>query len=503
MRQAYKNFVTLMVGLALGFALSQLFDRQQLSESQPGDQVQSQDQPGKVLYWVAPMDPNYRRDKPGKSPMGMDLEPVYADPLQTSAIDEVKGLVKISPEVVNNLGVRSVKAALRPLHSHLSTVGYVKYDEDKLVHIHPRVEGWVEKLHVKSAGDPVVAGQPLYELYSPALVNAQEELLLAIERGNRHLIQAAEERLQALQLPAGSISRLKKERKVSQRIVFNSPQDGVVDNLNIREGFFVKPGQTLMSIGQLEQVWVEAEIFERQVSEVKAGLPVTMTLAYLPGKQWLGQVDYVYPTLNEKNRTVKLRLKFDNPDRLLKPNMYAQVRVHVQDQENALLIPREALIRTGSQDRVVVVLGEGRFKSIEVKVGRYDDSFVEILAGLSEGDEVVSSAQFLIDSESSKTSDFKRMSNPESEQKPTSTSHSSATVDGVVNSIDRQTRRLNISRGAIEKWGRGPATLDFEAASKLDLSDLLEGSAVRFTFHRQGDAFLITEIQPLAHASYQ
>src|SRR5690606_20026531 len=169
------------------------------------------------------------------------------------------------------------------------------------------------------------------------------------------------------------------------------------------------PGINLMSIGALDEVWVEAEVFERQAGMVKENAPVTMTLDYLPGTTWQGTVDYIYPTLDEKTRTVKVRIRFDNPDRKLKPNMFAQVVIHSESDGETLLIPREALIRSGGSDRVVLALGNGRFKSIEVKAGRSDDTHVEILQGLNEGDEVVSSAQFLLDSESSKTSDFARM----------------------------------------------------------------------------------------------
>lgn len=359
------------------------------------------------LYWVAPMDPNYKRDKPGKSPMGMDLIPVYAE--DDSGADSGSGTVKIAPEVVNNLGVRTSKARRQDLHTVIRTVGYVQYDQDRLIHIHPRVQGWVEKLYVKAAGDPVKSGQPVYELYSPELVNAQEELLLALNRNNERLIEAAEDRLESLQLSSDLIDSIKKNREVHQTTTFYAPQAGVVDNLNIREGFFVQPGTTLMSIGSLDDVWVEAEIFERQAALVKVGMPVTMTLEYLPDREWNGSVDYVYPSLDEKTRTLRVRLRFENPDGALRPNMFAQVVLHGSDHAQALIVPREAVIRTGHQDRVVLALGGGRFKSISVRLGRLDENDAEILEGLAEGDTVVTSAHFLLDSESSRTSDFMRM----------------------------------------------------------------------------------------------
>ncbi|MBL4607972.1 MAG: efflux RND transporter periplasmic adaptor subunit [Pseudomonadales bacterium] len=404
--------VGMVVGIAVGIGVAvvgnQLLMKPTANMSGMTDSI-SMKEDKKPLYWVAPMDANYRRDKPGQSPMGMDLIPFYAD---DGGGNGGPGTVRISPDVVNNLGVRTAVAKRQSMHSEIKTVGYVKYDEDKLLHIHPRVEGWIETLYVKAAGDPVKEGQPLYDIYSPALVNAQEEFVLALGRKNKRIIRAAEDRLTALQLPKSVIRQLKKTKQVKQTITVVAPQSGVVDNMNIREGVFVKPGNTVMSIGSLEQVWVEAEVFERQVFQVSAGLPVTMTLDFLPGKSWLGKVDYVYPTLNAKTRTVKLRLRFDNKSQELKPNMFAEVIIHTKSDGDALLVPREAIIRTGSVDRVVLALGEGRFKSIEVNVGRFDEKFAEIVYGLKEGESVVTSALFLLDSESSKTSDFNRMEEP-------------------------------------------------------------------------------------------
>lgn len=362
-------------------------------------------QEAQPLYWVAPMDPNYRRDGPGKSPMGMDLIPVYEE---SGKSNQEAGLITIAPEVVNNLGVRTAKATYKQLETSVNTVGYVQYNEDRLVHIHPRVDGWVDKLYVKSAGEPVEKGQALYSLYSPELVNAQEEFLLATRNADSRFSNAAIERLHALNVPQDYIDSLSKIRKVSQTITFSSPQKGVVDNLNIREGFYVQPGTTMMSIAALEEVWVSADVYERQIADVKQGLRALMELDYYPDKTWEGVVDYVYPTLDSMTRTAQVRMRFKNVDGLLKPNMFAHVQIK-SPVTKALVVPIQALIRTAKQNRVVLALGDGKFKSLEVETGRFFDDEVEILAGLEEGEYVVSSAQFLLDSESSKTSDFKRM----------------------------------------------------------------------------------------------
>lgn len=496
--------IGLGAGLVIGFVVSSV-----LFGSKPTETAKTSTSSKAVekqpMYWVAPMDANYKRDKPGKSPMGMDLVPVYED--LAEGADEGAGTIRISADVINNLGVRTVSAQYKPLHNQIDTVGYVTYDEDKLVHIHPRVDGWVEKLHVKTVGSVVKKDQPLYDIYSPELVNAQEEFLLALARNNKRLVNAAQNRLVALQLPKSAVSALKKTRKVQQSITFYAPQNGVVENLKIREGFFVKPGATLMSIGDLSQVWIEAQVFERQAAQVHIGTKVTMRLDYLPGKKFTGQVDFIYPTLDAKTRTVKVRLRFDNQSGDFKPNMFAQVAIHTSDAEPALLIPKEALIRTGNQDRVVLALGGGSFKSVAVTVGRFDRESVEILTGLTEGEEVVSSAQFLLDSESSKSSDFRRMYHDSPMDADTmnntidkSTKISSASITGIINSVMAGHRMVNISREAIEKWQRPAATLDFFVDETISLDNFNQGDEIKFTFEISGDDFVITDLVNLENA---
>ena len=467
-----KIIIAIIIGAAIGAGTLGLF----LNPNSEGPKTNSEEK--KPLYWVAPMDSNYRRDKPGKSPMGMDLIPVYED--ESSTDDFGPGAVRVAPHVVNNLGVRTAPVELENMHTEISTVGYVQYDEDKLIHIHPRVDGWIEKLYVKAEGDPVEKGQPLYSLYSPQLVNAQEELLIALKRNNASLVTAAKDRLKALQLSAGLIKELEQTKNVQQTITFYSPQAGVVDGLKIREGFYVKPGDTLLSIGKLDQVWVEAEVFERDAALIKEGLPVSMTLDYLPGEDWTGVVDYVYPALNSKTRTLRVRLKFGNPDFQLKPNMFAQVSIHANQADSAIIVPKEAVIRTGKQDRVVLALGDGQFKSIEVTIGRVDKDSIEILSGLNEDDVVVTSAQFLIDSESSKSSDFKRMTHDEVPN--------SIWMQGEVNSVMTGHRMVNITHGPAEAWDWPEMTMDFNVAENVDVDSLKSGQSLHFEVSKTEDS---------------
>jgi Cu(I)/Ag(I) efflux system membrane fusion protein len=447
----------------------------------------------KPLYWVAPMDANYQRDQPGQSPMGMDLIPYYGS--QNNTMDEGAGTIKISPSVVNNLGVRTTTASYGVLNTTIETVGYVTYDEDKLVHIHPRISGWIEKLHINAIGDPVTKGQPLYDIYSPELVNAQEELLLALDRKNKRLISAAENRLIALQIPRYAINALKKDKKVQLNVTFYAPQNGVVESLFVRQGFYVKPETMMLSIVDLTQVWVKAEFFERDVFKVAIGDSASMRLDYLPSKQWQGNVKHVHPMLDPKTRTGVVRLQFDNQNGALKPNMFAQISIAVNDNEPALQVPREAVIRTGNQDRVVLALGDGYFKSIAVQIGRFDRNNIEILSGLSVGERVVSSAQFLLDSESSKSSDFKRM-NAEQQQQMAMTEEamskvSSATVHGTVTAVMTDHRMVTINREAIEKWNREPAIVDFIVSESVDMTLFTLDAYLMFTFEIQAGDFII------------
>jgi Cu(I)/Ag(I) efflux system membrane fusion protein len=357
-----------------------------------------------ILYWVAPMDPGFRRDEPGKSPMGMDLVPVYAD-----EVDSRPGVVSIDPILVQNLGVRTSTAEQGSLARRIETVGYIGYDEDTVQHVHTRVDGWIEKLATKASGDPVRKGQLLFELYSPALVNAQQEYLTALNSSNTMLRRASRDRLIALGLTESEISRLDKEGTAMQRVRVYAQQDGVIAHLGAREGIFVTPETEVMSVAQLDRVWLLAEVFERQAAWVRPGQSASVELDYLPDQVLSGTVDYVYPELDPQTRTLKVRLRFDNQSETLRPNMFARVVIDGEAVDDVVHVPREALIRGGAIDRVVVALGQGRFRSTAVELGIESGDRVVIRKGVAAGDRVVTSAQFLIDSESNIESALQRM----------------------------------------------------------------------------------------------
>lgn len=357
-----------------------------------------------IVYWVAPMDPNFRRDAPGKSPMGMDLVPVYADEVEARP-----GVVTIDPTVVSNLGVRTARAARGPLPRRVETVGYVGYDEDTVTHVHTRVEGWIQRLGVKASGDPVTEGQVLFELYSPSLVNAQEEFLAALASGNRNLVAASTDRLEALGMPAREMERLRTTREVSRNLRVFAETNGIVTDLGIRDGIYVSPATHALSIARLDTVWLLAEVFERQSAWVRAGQRAIVEIDYLPGKTWQAEVDYVYPELDPDTRTLTVRLRLANDDRTLRPNMFGRVTILGDDTDDVVHVPREAVIRGGNVDRVVVALGDGHFQARPVVTGVEADDRVVIADGVEAGEPVVVSGQFLIDSESNLDSALSRL----------------------------------------------------------------------------------------------
>jgi Cu(I)/Ag(I) efflux system membrane fusion protein len=529
--------IALIVGGVIGAGISTLlFSSPAMNEhkkvsNQTANDNKASNQQREPLYWVAPMDPNFRKDKPGKSPMGMDLIPFYGNQSGAeNSISEQAGAVKISPDVVNNLGVRTARAKMATLNNTIETVGYVKYNEDTIIHMHPRVEGWVDALYVSTAGETVSKGQKMYGIYSPQLVSAQEEYLLAKKGQSRVIIDAARQRLLALHMPKEAMQQLDSDGKVLQSVTFYAPQSGVLEHLKIRHGFYVKPGDTLLSIASLDEVWVEAEVFEQQAALLEEGLGVNMDVAYLPDRQWQGKLDYIYPSLDKTTRALRVRLRFDNPERLLKPNMYSNITIEGKHDVATLTVPREAVIRTGNQDRVVLALGEGYFKSVAVTLGKMSREAIEVTSGIEVGDEVVISAQFLIDSQSSISSDFVRMDHdngsgssgqdndsmqahakmsmdmesPSSGQKHSQnqnqnlkTTPEQARVRGTVNTINIEQRSANISRGPIEKWGRGPATMVFTFAEHIDehmLHQLHANSKIEFTFEIIDGDFVIVAL---------
>jgi Cu(I)/Ag(I) efflux system membrane fusion protein len=442
--------------------------------SEPGDGASPADSTfaePEILYWVAPMDPNFKRDKPGKSPMGMDLVPVYADEAGGDG-------VTISPSVENNLGVRTAAATVRPLWRRVQATGYIGFDETRISHINTRVKGWIVNLRVNAEGERIRRGDLLFEFYSPELLNAQKEYLSALRRDSMGLAAGAREKLHALGMIPTQIEALAQGGEASENIRFVAPQDGIVTSLSVREGMYIQPNTPIMSLADLSSVWLQAEVFESQADWVAEGQSARATLDYMPGTEFGGRVDYVYPVLDAATRTLRVRLHFDNPDERLKPNMYARVEIYGRLKPNALTIPREALIPAPGNDRVVLASGDGSFHVHEVMTGLESGEYVEILAGIREGDTVVTSAQFLIDSEASIAGSIRRLESVHlpMEQRTLDRVYASGWIDAV----DRDERRVRITHGPIDELGWPAMTMVFDTVPGLDLSGILQGQDVRF-----------------------
>jgi Cu(I)/Ag(I) efflux system membrane fusion protein len=441
-----------------------------------------------ILYWVAPMDPEYRRDEPGKSPMGMDLVPVYAD----AAGGGDPAVVSIDPTVVNNLGVRTAPAGRGPLARRVETVGYVSYDEDSLQHIHSRVDGWIETLAIKSAGDPVASGQLLFQLYSPTLVNAQQEYLAALSGRNTALINASRQRLQSLGVSGSEIARLDRERAASRLIGVFAETDGYAAELGVREGIFITPATEIMSLARLDQVWVLVEVFERQAAWIRVGQQAEVELDYLPGQSWQGVVDYVYPELDPATRTLKVRLRFNNESHALRPNMFARIRIFGSETDPVVYVPREALIRGGSINRVVVALGGGQFRAQPVDVGIESGEWVEIRSGISEGDLIVTSGQFLIDSESNIESALTRMDEDASAALP-----NRVQIGAVVKGTDTTVSKITLQHEPVPEWSWPAMTMSFDVADLSLIEGLRDGQVVDVVIEKYADGrHRVTEILP-------
>jgi Cu(I)/Ag(I) efflux system membrane fusion protein len=480
MKNKLSFLIVLIAGIGIGLALS----RWSAGPEDAAVTGSAATEP-EILYWKAPMDPNYRSDEPGLSPMGMDLVPVYAG-------GDDESVVTISPQVVNNLGVRTEQAQYGVLSRRIDTVGYVGYDEDTLQHIHTRVDGWIESLEITATGDPVRQGQTLFELYSPTLVNAEQEYLTAMRSGNGALLAASRERLVALGVATGEITRLEQSRKVNQQMAILAPNDGIVADLAVREGQFITPASDIMSIANLERVWILAEVFERQADWIRPGQRAEVELDYLPGKRLQGTVDYIYPELDIKTRTLKVRLRFDNNSGFFRPNMFARVTIHGTETAAVVHVPREALIRGGATDRVVLALGEGKFRAQPVQIGIESGNRVEILSGVGTTDLVVTSGQFLIDSESNVDSALARMDERVAERPA-----ASVQVAAVVRGIDVVKQKITLYHEPISEWSWPAMTMGFAVEEEQLLMGLDEGQSIDVTIEEQaGGIYVITAVTP-------
>ena len=471
----------------------------------------------KILYYRNPMGLPDTSPVPKKDSMGMDYIPVYESDL--GGQDERDSpIVTIPPEVMNNLGVRTETVNTADLWREINTVGYIDLDESKISHVHLRTEGWIHNLTIDSEGERVKKGELLFTLYSPLLVNAQEEFIQALAGNSNKLITASRERLYSLGLTKSQLDQLEKSRKAEQHVATYAPQSGFVFKLLVRHGMYVKPENEVMALANLDTVWLLAEVFERQANWVRIGQTAEASLPSMPGEVMQGKVDYIYPDLDPKTRTLRVRMRFNNSEGILMPNMYAHVVIHGEAMHDVLYVPREAIIREESGERVILSLGAGRFKARPVVAGIESGNRVEIKSGLEAGDVIVISAQFLIDSESSLKASLQRMEprkeqsnvSPVMKQNPDSVEGEdrSMPVDnqimaaGTVRSVDKDTHKLKITHDPIKELNWPVMTMDFIVADDVPLEEIRAGDMIHFGMKKsEADQYIISMIHVMKHSS--
>lgn len=363
----------------------------------------------KILYYTDSMNPAFRSDKPGKAPDGMDLVPVYSDEEGGTSPDSVR--ISGQKQQLINLKVAEVQQGM--IGQNIRTVGTLQYDETKIIKIHSRIEGWADKVFVDYTGESIRKGQPLFSIYSPDLVATQQEYLLALKAeqtlgqsqfadvssGARSLKASAYRRLKLWDVSDKQIEQLEQTQTPIMSIIFYSPVSGFVLEKNVFEKQRITYDTETYSIADLSTIWLMADLYEYEAASVHPGQKATMTLSYYPGRTFEGTVDFIYPGLNGATRTLKARIKFANPGYLLKPDMYANVELQTE-QRSGFMVPEEAVMDSGERKIVLVQNSETEFESRTITTGVHAGGNVEVLTGLSAGEKVVISGNFLIDSES-------------------------------------------------------------------------------------------------------
>lgn len=438
-----------------------------------------------VLYWHDPMVPGKRFDKPGKSPfMDMQLVPVYADESAGSG-------VKVSPGLAQNLGIRTATVRKADLTAIVEAVGVVGQNERATEVVQSRVTGYIEKLHVRAVLDPVKKGQTLATVFAPDWAAALEEYLgVRRAQAGPALIEAARARLRLLSIPEDVIAIAEQSGTVQTRFTLTAPTSGVVTELGVRDGAMVAPGMTLFRIVDLSSVWVTADVPASLAGQVRLGSEAEVRVAGLD-TAIQGKLSAILPDVDPATRTLKARIELRNPGLLLKPGMFARVTFNQAATGLALVIPQEAVIATGRRHVVIVAADGGRYSTVEVQIGRESGADVEVKSGLSEGQQVVASGQFLLDSEANLKSGLTRMDAGSAQAAAPAT----YTGEGKVEAIDKD--GVIISHGPIPSLKWGPMTMGFKKPGKGLPRDLRAGSRIRFEFVQQGDDYVLQNVTPM------
>jgi Cu(I)/Ag(I) efflux system membrane fusion protein len=478
--------LAVLVGLAAAGYSGYRFAQHRLMSAAPSPSQENagsanQGSSGKqVLYWYDPMYPQQKFDKPGKSPfMDMQLVPKYADEVEG-------GTVTISPQVVQNLGVRTAVVKKGTLEQRFDTVGTVAYNERGVVQLQARAAGFVEKLHARAPLDPVKKGAPLVEMLYPEWAGAQEEYLL-LRRNNapdlQPLVQAARQRLALLGMSEDEIAAIEREGRVRQRFTRYAPISGVIAELGVREGMAVMQGHTMFRIVDLSTVWVNAEIPETQAAAVVPGSRAEARVAAYPDMKFEGRVGAILPEVNAATRTVRTRIELANPGGRLKPGMFATLSFVAGRGKEMLLVPTEAVIRTGERSIVIVSQGKGRFNPQHVEVGVEHGGMSEIRKGLGAGATVVVSGQFLLDSEASLSGAIARLE-PSPEPAAKDAGHKGR---GKVTQVDPQKGSVELDHEPIASLQWPAMKMGFRVADKQQLAILKPGQVVEFELAAKPD----------------
>ncbi|HEX7221484.1 MAG TPA: efflux RND transporter periplasmic adaptor subunit [Burkholderiales bacterium] len=440
----------------------------------------------KVLYYRNPMGLPDTSPVPKKDPMGMDYIPVYEGEEPAKA-----GSVKISPDKIQLLGVRTEAAAERELRRTVQAVGTIQANERLLAKVTPRFEGYIEKLYVNTTGQAVKRGEALMEVYSPEIVAAQEEYLIAKAGGTEPVMQrmaeAVLQRLRNWGIAESELETLRKEGKARRSLTLRSPAAGAVLAKPSVQGMRFMPGETLYEIADLSAVWLVAEIFERDLGLVKAGQAARLRILAYPEREFTGKVVFVYPTLDPNTRTGRVRIELPNPAGLLKPAMYGNVELEGgRARGKALAIPDSAVLDSGSRQVVLVQRAEGQFEPRDVKLGTRAEGYVEVLDGVSAGEQVVVRANFLIDAESNLKAAL------ESFGKAAAPLHA---AHGTVAEINASSGTLTIEHGAVPSLKWPPMTMEFRAKDRALLQDLKPGQHIEFEFSEQSGDYVVERVK--------
>lgn len=470
----------------------------------------------KLLFYRNPMGLPDTSSVPKKDPMGMDYIAVYEGEDQEDSSAQA-GLIRISTEKIQKLGVRTEAARVQKLERIVRAAGRVEPDERRIYTISPKFEGYVERLYVNVTGQTVAKGQVLFEVYSPELISAQREYQIAlqglqstqgsadsVQSGMRRLADSSLQRLRNWDISEEQISGLTPSGEVRRTLAFRSPVQGLVTEKKAVQGMRFMPGEALYQVTDLGAVWVVADVFEQDIGLVKTGAKVKVTINAYPDKAFSGIVTYVYPTLNPETRTIPVRIELSNPGMLLKPAMFAQIELSVGTRTQTVTVPNSAVIDSGTRQLVLVQVGEGRFEPREVRLGRRASNEVEVLEGVRNGEVVVVTANFLIDAESNLKAAVSGFGHDAGQKSSSETPKAATTghrAEGAIESIDLKNGTVEISHGPVPSLKWPAMSMEFAVANGGLLQGYKNGDMVAFEFvERKPGEWVVTALRRAAPA---